>query len=311
MVAVSLIERVFPHVLQDGARWIEPTQEPCMSIKAALLTSLCGLAFGLSSSAWAQSIVSADATGTPYTVTQTVSGPVTALEAPTLTLSPTGTVAGNMVISPGAVGNLVNARASNVTYVQTDKAVVVGSITPAAGSGLAALAITNQSGQVTLSAQAIGNQVAATGDQDQVTVNQSLVGATSRVNSNVMITGSNNAMTAKSSAFGNSFTSTSGAGTVAVIQSVDATSQVRVVDDTSFSSGRGTVSVQSTAYGNSAALATLATAVSGAGTTVNQTLIQTSAGTVNSTHSGTLTSLGGAVTLAPVAIGNSVTTTVK
>jgi hypothetical protein len=282
-----------------------------MSIKKSCFTSLCGLAIGVASNAHAQS-VGTTATDAPYTVTQTVSGPVTAIEGPTLAPSPTGTVAGNIVISPGAVGNLVNAGASNITYDQTDKAVVVGAITSAPGSGLPVLSIANQSSQVTLSAQAIGNQVAATGEQDRVTVNQSLIGATSRVNSNVEITGSNNAMTAKSAAFGNSFTSTSGAGTVTVNQSVDSTSRIVVVDNTSFSSGRGTVSVQSAAYGNSAALATLAAAaVAGAGTTVNQTLTQTSAGTVNSTHSGTLTSLGGAATLAPVAIGNSVTTTVK
>ena len=273
-----------------------------MSFKLPLFASLCGLALSVATTGQAQSIDAAPAAAAPpFTVSQTQSGPVIA------TASPNGVsgVAGALTVAPSAIGDLSAVTASNTTYNQIEKGAVTSQIGAPAGSTSNSLMIDNPTGAVTLGAQAIGTQTTATGSEGNVIFNQSLVGSTVRAIDNVTVT--NGAVIKDQTvAFGNSFGSSSSSGNVTDVQSIDSASHVSTVDNLNVIADKSNLVVQPAAYGNYAALGA---AAFGAGAVVNQPLTQTNAGSVSTTYAGTLKGVAGYATIAPVAIGNYVTTT--
>jgi hypothetical protein len=264
-----------------------------MSFKLPLFASLCGLALSTATASQAQSVGVPIAP--PFTISQTESGSVIATASPN---SVSG-VAGALAVTPSAIGVLSAVTASNTTYNQIEKGTVTSQIVAPTGSATNSLMIENPRGTVTLAAQAIGTQNAATGSEGNVVFNQSLVGSTVQAINNVTVT--NGAVIKDQTvAFGNSFGSTSSSGTVKAVQYIDSASKISTVDNLNVTADKSNLVVQPAAYGN---YASLGTAAFGAGAMITQPLTQTNADRFGAIAAGCEIFWAGANTSAS-AIGN-------
>ena len=107
------------------------------------------------------------------------------------------------------------------------------------------------------------------------------------------------------SAFGNSYDGSLAFGSLVLSQSTTAANRSAVNDNSNYTNDTGGLSIRPSAYGN---FAILAMSTAGQSPSDSPSATQTNAAIVTATYNGTLTGVGGAVVIAPLAVGNYATT---
>ena len=217
---------------------------------------------------------------------------------------------GTVSVSPTAIGNLLDTGPSPsglpgpVVFGQDDSANVSSRILAPAGA--AALVVDGPQVGVTVAASAFGNKAGRSDQQTGVALTQTLSGnATVSVVNNLEVDNTAAPISDTPSAFGNSYDGSLAFGSLVLSQSTTAANRSAVNDNSNYTNDTGGLTIRPSAYGN---FAILAMSTAGQSPSDSPSATQTNAAVVTATYNGTLTGVGGAVVIAPLAVGNYATT---